>query len=326
MNTNSYRKKIIKKYKEIIENNPIFAEYVKNWEEYKDFERKKIMSQLSKPVDYIKNKVKENLIGIYGIGSYFSTNLPKNWKSYDIDIIVVVNSLEGIKTSSRRFSNSVWENVDVESNNSVFIAYHSINALKNKEKFEIQSFVNYKWAILSLKENSIILFGKDIRDELQIQQFDMQDYEDILQRALYHLDMSFRRFENPRMSFSKSVFKFGFFLNILYDKTFQSTSIFDIEKNLKKLLNQDRIKDEKKKTISKFKRFISASIKFRISANFNNKFKRLRFEYAEYILSSLYTRNFHKKMDLSEIEMFLENSYEGLHYLLMILSKVKNKL
>lgn len=154
----------------------------------------------------------------------------------------------------------------------------------------------------------------------------MQDYEDILQRALYHLDMSFRRFENPEMSFSKSVFKFGFFLNIIYDKTLFSTSIFDIEKNLKKLLNQDKIKDKKKKAISKFKRFISASIKFRISGNFNNKFKRLRFEYAVYILSSLYTRNFYKKMDLSEIEMFLENSYEGLHYLLMILSKVKNKL
>lgn len=39
MNTNSYRKEIIKKYKEIIENNPIFAEYVKNWKEYKDCEK-----------------------------------------------------------------------------------------------------------------------------------------------------------------------------------------------------------------------------------------------------------------------------------------------
>jgi len=42
MNLNSYREKIIKEYKEIIENNPILAEYVKNWQEYKDSEELKL--------------------------------------------------------------------------------------------------------------------------------------------------------------------------------------------------------------------------------------------------------------------------------------------
>ncbi len=48
MNINSYRKKIIEKYKEIIENNPIFAEYVKNWEEYKDCEELKLKNKHKK--------------------------------------------------------------------------------------------------------------------------------------------------------------------------------------------------------------------------------------------------------------------------------------
>jgi len=42
----------------------------------------------------LQEKYSNDLISIYGIGSYFDENLPSDWIKNDIDIIVILKSLE----------------------------------------------------------------------------------------------------------------------------------------------------------------------------------------------------------------------------------------
>ena len=41
-------------------------------------------------IDDLIGRYSENIIALYGIGTYFDDNLPSNWVKNDIDIIVIV--------------------------------------------------------------------------------------------------------------------------------------------------------------------------------------------------------------------------------------------
>jgi len=55
----------------------------------------------------LQEKYSDDLISIYGIGSYFDEKLPSDWMKNDIDIIVILKSLE--KTPKLEWTNFRYE-------------------------------------------------------------------------------------------------------------------------------------------------------------------------------------------------------------------------
>ena len=51
---------------------------------------------LKRIVDDLVARYSDNIIAIYGIGSYFDDTLPQNWVKTDLDIVVIVKSLKDI--------------------------------------------------------------------------------------------------------------------------------------------------------------------------------------------------------------------------------------
>ena len=51
---------------------------------------------LEEILDDLQKRFSDNIISIFGIGSYFDDSLPKDWIKNDLDIIVIVKSLETI--------------------------------------------------------------------------------------------------------------------------------------------------------------------------------------------------------------------------------------
>ena len=47
-------------------------------------------------INYLEGRFKDDIISMYGIGSYFDKTLPSDWKITDIDVIVIVNSFDKI--------------------------------------------------------------------------------------------------------------------------------------------------------------------------------------------------------------------------------------
>jgi hypothetical protein len=44
----------------------------------------------------LESRFSDNIVSVFGLGSYFDQNLPPNWIKNDVDLVVIVNSLEGI--------------------------------------------------------------------------------------------------------------------------------------------------------------------------------------------------------------------------------------
>jgi len=93
---------------------------------------------------------------VFGLGSYFDPNLPPNWIRNDVDLVVIVNSLEGIPKQD-------WTEVRYEKKQvgakEIWIGFYSLKGVKNRETFQKESFANYEWSLLDLKlpENSALL-------------------------------------------------------------------------------------------------------------------------------------------------------------------------
>lgn len=71
------------------------------------------------------------------------------------------------------------------------------------------------------------------------------DYDDILARALYHLDKSIEQLFKMKKSFeamiefTKAIFKFSFYICIYFDTSYRSTSICDIKKKVRELVEDN---------------------------------------------------------------------------------------
>ena len=51
---------------------------------------------LNRILDDLVARYSDNIITIYGIGSYFDDTLPPNWVKNDLDIVVIVKTLKDI--------------------------------------------------------------------------------------------------------------------------------------------------------------------------------------------------------------------------------------
>jgi len=265
---------------------------------------------------------KENFISLYGIGSYFDDNKPDGWISNDIDFIAVVENFENIpkdKNTSSRHKKMFIEEKEV------FVAFHTIETLNSKELFKSVSFANFEWALheIKLPENSKLLFGQDIRDKIPELNELGHDYEDILRRVFYHMEKSYRKEEkkdkNKSMGeFTKSIFKFCYYLSVLFDPGFKYTSSIKSAQKVKELSEQGKIGGE-------MPDFIENSILFRSENEFIDDFNKVREDFLVYLFSITMNGALHRKIVKPDLFKFLKDTYNGLNHLVAKLELIEQK-
>ena len=282
-------------------------------------------SIVSSIVGYLENNFKDNLVSVFGIGSYFDKSLPVDWKITDIDVIVIVNSLETIPKSE-------WTEVRYETkfvnNFKVWLGYNTLEGLKNKEIFNKESFANYEWSLIDLKcpENSQILYGEDIRSQLPKISELQYNFDDIFARSLYHLDKSLKEFSGLRVSnkdisvskreFTKAVFKFGFYLCKYFDNEYYLTSVLKISKHLENLLLNSGVR-------KKILYFMKESLLFRRTNKFSTDFKNIQKNYTFFIISLLRNGILHRQLEYQELISYLKELFNGLPYLTSYIKTAK---
>jgi len=274
-------------------------------------------------LDDLQKRFSDNIISIFGIGSYFDDSLPKDWIKNDLDIIVIVKSLESVPKPD--WTDVRYEKKDLEKRE-VWLAFNTIEAYKNKATFEKQSFSNYEWSLLDLKlpENSKLLYGQDIRDQLPEIKDIQFDYDNILARPLYHLDKSFKEaialkdLDESMREFTKGVFKFGFYLCIYLDKSFRFTSIRAIANKIEELSKENRVEKE-------MLDFIKEAIFFRRTNKFTQKFTTLRNSFILRIFSLIGKGKLHRRMNFNELIQYLETQFRGLTYMIQFAKRVKDR-
>lgn len=278
-------------------------------------------SIISNIINYLEDSFSDNIISVYGIGSYFDETLPFDWKITDIDIIVIVNSFNNIP--KLEWTEVRYETKNIENFN-VWLGYNTLQGLKEKEVFAHESFANYEWSLLDLKcqENSQLLYGKDIRNQLPRISDLKYDFDDIFVRSLYHLDKSLkesRSSKKPLVSkreFTKAVFKFGFYLCKYFDKHYYLTSVLSISIHIDNLQIADSIRKN-------MLHFMKESNIFRRTDKFSIDFKILRKNFIFFIFSLLRNGTLHRKLEFQELVNYLGKKFNGLPYLIRYLKLSK---
>ena len=258
------------------------------------------------------DEYKENFVSLYGIGSYFDENKPEDWISNDIDFTAVVENFDNIpedKNTSSRHKRMTIEGKEV------FIAFHTIETLNSKELFNSVSFANYEWALheIKLPENSKLLYGQDIRKEIPELNELSHDYEDILRRVFYHMEKSYKmerkKDENKsKREFTKSIFKFCYYLSVLFDPGFQYTSSVKSALKVKELSEQGKIGE-------KMPDFIEKSILFRCKNVFIEDFNKVREDFLDYLFSIAKSGVLHRRLGYQDLLKYFKDTYEGLNHL-----------
>ncbi len=273
-------------------------------------------------IKYLQTNLKGDIISIFGIGSYFDKNLPSDWRNTDIDVIVIVSTLDNITKLN-------WTDVRYEvrkfDSHYVWIGYNTIQGLKTKEQFVQESFANYEWSLMDLKfkENSQLLYGKDIREQIPDPFSFNFDYNDILARCLYHLDKSLKESKIRKNSalamreFTKAVFKFGFYLCLFFNKRYYLTSVHSVSLQLNKMLLDNEIQNS-------MLNFMSESIIYRRTDKFSKRFEILRKNFVLFTLSLLRSGILHRTYEFQELLIFIKNKFNGMPYLISYLKKAKN--
>jgi len=278
-------------------------------------------SIISNIINYLEDSFRDNIISVYGIGSYFDETLPFDWKITDIDIIVIVNSFNNIP--KLEWTEVRYETKNIENFN-VWLGYNTLQGLKEKEMFAHESFANYEWSLLDLKcqENSQLLYGRDIRNQLPKISDLKYDFDDIFVRSLYHLDKSLkesRSSKKPLVSkreFTKAVFKFGFYLCKYFDKHYYLTSVLSISIHIDNLQIADSIRKN-------MLHFMKESNIFRRTDKFSIDFKILRKNFIFFIFSLLRNGTLHRKLEFQELVNYLGKKFNGLPYLIRYLKLSK---
>ena len=280
---------------------------------------------IQKILNFIETRFAGNLISVYGIGSYFEDTLPPNWMKNDIDIVIFVESITKIPKEEwkQRFKPKKFNGYDV------WFLFNTIEGFQDKEEFKkISEGANYEWSLIELKlpENSKFLYGLDIRNKLPDITNIQFDYDDILARALYHLDKCLNQLTNYKekdnakgtamKEFTKAVFKYSFYICIFYDSTFHFTSNHNIERKIFELV-------ESKKFDELGYYFLTESIHFRKEQEFNEPFKHLLRKFTEYIFNLLGNGKLHRPMKYQELRKYLEKIFRGLPYLIRVLDNAK---
>ncbi|MFX1346162.1 MAG: OB-fold nucleic acid binding domain-containing protein [Promethearchaeota archaeon] len=267
----------------------------------------------------LKARYKNNIIAIYGIGSYFDEEIPDSWIKDDIDIVVIaksVNSFPKVDWTEVRFHRRKIEGKEI------WIGFNTLEGFQKKETFNNESFSNYAWSALNIKcpENSTLLYGNDIRTQIPDIKRSQFDFGDILARGLYHLDKSLgERDQNIAMrEFSKGVFKISFYFCIYFsiNETFRDTRILQIGNKLKEICKNIR-------KIEDILGYFEETIIYRNTGYYITEFEKLRKEFINFIVSLLKTGGLHKKMTAIELRDYLTTSFNGFPHLIHALKKYK---
>jgi len=84
-------------------------------------------------LDDLESRFSGQIVSVFGIGSYFDENLPPNWIKNDIDLVVIVDSLEGVPKQD-------WTEVRYEKKRvggkEIWIGFNSLQELKIPSNFE----------------------------------------------------------------------------------------------------------------------------------------------------------------------------------------------
>jgi len=277
-------------------------------------------SLVDKIIEDLKLRFPENIIAIYGIGSYFDDSLPSTWKTNDIDFIIIVKDIKLISKEEwdKRYLTKIIEGQDV------FYGLYTIESFQDKKIFTGIYGANYEWGLLEMKhpENSKLLYGKDIRNNIPETYLLEFDYDDILARALYHLNKAVnyfskvKNYSEAQTEFTKAVFKFSFYMCIYHDKTFRSTHLFDIRNKIIKLEKADE-------TYDFGYQFLEEAMYFRSRHEKHGNFNKMLFGYIEYLFNLLGTGKLHRIMKYHELKKFLKNTFNGLTNLIAILERAK---
>jgi hypothetical protein len=174
-------------------------------------------------LDFLLPTYSDVLISMYGIGSSF-------WDSFgkvsDVDIIVLLKNTSSCPVKS--YTTALFE--DYYTNGVTFtFLYGTLDDYLDKKKFDCISFSDYAWSVRSLKFGSKHLWGEDIRNQLPIPKY---DYRSILLRSAYHLNGSSKRY-SKQIKLTKAIFKFGFYLTVVYypnENIFNKKGIFGLLK------------------------------------------------------------------------------------------------
>ena len=281
--------------------------------------KKKIVEKI---ISLLLNRFGDNVISIYGIGSFFTYPEIDEWNNYDIDIIVIVRTIESIPQQD--WTEIRYEMVKIEDFN-IWFDFNSLEGIKNKEQFTQESFANYEWSIIDLKykENSQLLYGEDIRDFLPDLPSLKIDYNDIFARSLYHLNKSFASAKNKeqllkvKIELTKAIFKFGFYFCILHDPQFHFTSITEVFIKLQhlKLKNLD---------LQILQTLFQEAIYFRKNNQFITNFKSVQINLTFLILTLIKTDKLHVTLTYDQFIIYLEERFNGLYNIIHFLKKAKN--
>jgi hypothetical protein len=232
-------------------------------------------------------------------------------------LVVIVNSLEAIPKQN-------WTEIRYEKkrvgDKEVWIGFNSLQGVKNREQFREESYANYEWSLLDLKipDNSILLYGRNVRDELPEATALEFDYDNILIRSFYHLNNSFKEGINPRAmrEFTKGIFKFGFYLCVYFDPQFRFTSVVKIAEKVKQLVSSNKID-------SIINSYLEEAVIYRLTSQFKSEFKSLRDDFVKFAFSSLESGSVRERMDKIELIKLLSVSFSGLAHLVRFVRKLE---
>ncbi len=266
----------------------------------------------------LESRFSKHVISVFGIGSYFDENLPLNWIKNDVDLIAIVDSLDIIPKQD-------WTEVRYEKkrigDKEIWTGFNTLAGLQNREQFQKESFANYEWSLLDLKlsENSVLLYGRNIRNQLPEVLHIKFDYENVLIRSLYHLNKCFtdRASLESMREFTKGVFKFVFYLCVYLDSQFRFTSVVKIAEKIKLLVSNKKIN-------SAINSYFEEAVIFRITSQFKTEFTSIRDGFFKFVLSLLTGGTLHVKLDKFEVIKFFKESFGGFGHLIRFVKKLES--
>ncbi len=267
-------------------------------------------SPVEEIITVLQKKHTTNLIAVYGIGSYFDSFLSENFVKNDIDLIAIVQSAENLP----KF---IVKNVREKE---IFVGYNTIKSYQNKKVFEKQSGANYEWSLICIKhsENSILLYGTDIREQLPDTENLKFDYDNILIRGFYHLEKSYKNGLTgiAQGEYSKALLKFGYYLCIFHEPSFRLVSLSVVIKKLENFYKKRSIETQ-------FYGYFEKAVNYRQTGKYDSDFSMLRKKTTYYMISMLKKGIVHKQMSYDKIMLFFSKFFGGLPFLTVF---VRNKL
>lgn len=257
-------------------------------------------------INYLQNKYGEDIVAIYGIGSFF---LDTEKTKSDADVIVILKDTS--KCPRKDYTTALFEERK-EGDISFTFLYGTLEDYMDRNAFLKVSFADWSWAVRSLKFGSKFIFGNDIRKKLPTPEY---DYGSIFLRSAYHLNKGYTKYSDA-IAFTKAVFKFGFFLAIAY---YPDENVFDrngILRILKKCVEEGNISE-------KVIEYYEKAIKIRNGEDIGN-ITLLRREFViTFISETIRVTDY----SLDEIISMLENGFgnSGFHRLIALIDTLRKE-